>query len=307
MARSLGTGGVTGLGSIVYALTLMSKCLRHDDLLADAHLAAELFTDEVIAADKQLDVMGGSAGGILGLVRLYRETRSGDVLMRATKCGDHLLGQSRVGRADLRSWSGQGSSGQVLNGMSHGAAGYAYALALLSAATGRADFAKAAWECIAFENSNYDPERNNWPDSRDPARPTWPCQWCHGAVGVGLARLAMSKRCEVDSRFIAADIRNAVDAAERRWPSAVDTLCCGTLGSIELLWEAGGVLARTDFRDLASRRLMTVVKTAAAKGDYRWNIGHGKFNLGLFRGLAGVGYTILRQVDQSLPNVVIME
>ena len=29
--------------------------------------------------------------------------------------------------------------------------------------------------------------------------------------------------------------------------------------------------------------------------------------LGLFRGLAGVGYTLLRQVDDSLPNVLIWE
>ena len=63
MARSLGIGGATGLGSIVYALTVMAKSLHDDDLLADAHGAAELFTDDLIAADKQLDVMGGSAGG----------------------------------------------------------------------------------------------------------------------------------------------------------------------------------------------------------------------------------------------------
>jgi lantibiotic modifying enzyme len=29
--------------------------------------------------------------------------------------------------------------------------------------------------------------------------------------------------------------------------------------------------------------------------------------LGLFRGVAGVGYTSLRQVDGSLPNVIIWE
>ena len=46
---------------------------------------------------------------------------------------------------------------------------------------------------------------------------------------------------------------------------------------------------------------------AAASGDYRWNVGKRQFNLGLFRGLAGVGYTLLRQADRSLPNVLIWE
>jgi lantibiotic modifying enzyme len=106
---------------------------------------------------------------------------------------------------------------------------------------------------------------------------------------------------------MAADIRNAIGGVERGWPGGIDTLCCGTLGSIEFLCEAGSALERDDLRDLAARRLMTVVATAAATGDYRWNVGRRQFNLGFFRGIAGTGYTLLRQVDRSLPNVVIWE
>ena len=307
MARSLGIGGATGLGSIVYALTVMSKSLHDDDLLADAHVAAELFTDDLIAADKQLDVMGGSAGAILGLLRLYRDTQSNDVLKRAIKCGEYLLRQPRVGPEGRRSWSGQGSGPHGLNGMSHGAAGFAYALASLSAATGRDEFAQAASECIAFENLSYDAARSNWPDLRGDGEPSWPCQWCHGAPGIGLARIAMTKRGGLDAKLLATDIRNALVGVERGWPGPLDTLCCGTLGSIEFFCEAGSALGRSDLRELASRRLMTLLEAATSTGDYRWNSGNRQFNLGLFRGLAGVGYTSLRQVDGSLPNVIIWE
>ncbi len=51
--------------------------------------------------------------------------------------------------------------------------------------------------------------------------------------------------------------------------------------------------------------LTAVLDTAAATGDFRWTSGNRRFNLGLFRGLAGVGYTVLRRVDGSLPNVLI--
>lgn len=307
MARSLGVGGATGLGSIVYALAAMSKLLRDNDLLADAHVAAELFIDDLIRADKQLDVVGGSAGAILCLLRLYRHSKSVDVLNRAIKCGEHLIAQSRLGPEGRRSWVGQGVGKQALNGMSHGAAGFAYALASLSAATGREEFAQAASECIAFENSSYDANRNNWPDLRGEGQPSWPCQWCHGAPGIGLARIAMVKRGVVDPEILANDIRNAVEGTKRGWPGAVDTLCCGTLGSVEFFCEASSALGRDDLRELASRRLAAVLETAASKGDYRWNSGKRQFNLGLFRGLAGVGYTSLRQVDGSLPNVIIWE
>jgi type 2 lantibiotic biosynthesis protein LanM len=307
MARSMGVGGATGLGSVVYALAVMSKCLRDDDLFADAHVAAELITDGLIAADKQLDVIGGSAGAILCLLRLYRDSRSEDVLKRAIKCGEHLIAQSRLGSEGRRSWVGQGAGKQALNGMSHGAAGFAFALASLSSATGREEFAKAASECIAFENSSYDADRNNWPDLRGEGQPSWPCQWCHGAPGIGLARIAMVKRGGMDPKILANDIRNAIEGTARGWPGGVDTLCCGTLGSIEFFCEAGITLGRDDLRDLASRRLSAVLETAASTGDYRWNSGKRQFNLGLFRGLAGVGYTSLRLADGSLPNVIIWE
>ena len=111
-------------------------------LLADAHAAAELFTDDLIAADKQLDVMGGSAGAILGLLRLYRDTQSGDVLERATKCGEHLLRNPGADRRAAAAGADKAAARKALNGMSHGAAGFAYALASLSAATGRDEFAK---------------------------------------------------------------------------------------------------------------------------------------------------------------------
>jgi len=307
LARSLGLGGATGLGSVVYALTLMAKSLHNYDLLADADAAAKLFTAELIGSDKELDVVGGAAGAILALTRLYRDTGSADVLDRAKKCGDHLLAQPRIGTEGRRTWVGQGSAGpRGLNGMSHGAAGFAYALAALAVATGRDEFARAAAECIAFEDASYDGARHNWPDLRS-AEPHWPCQWCHGAPGIGLARLATLKRGGADTKLLRADIANAVAGVEQNRPTPVDTLCCGTLGGVEFFCAAGGALERGDLADLASRRLMAVLERAAAAGDYRWNAGKRQFNLGLFRGLAGVGYTLLRQIDPALPNVLIWE
>jgi type 2 lantibiotic biosynthesis protein LanM len=310
LARALGTGGATGLGSIVYAFAAMGKLLGDDGLLADADAAAKLFTDELIAADKQLDVTGGSAGAILALLRLYRDTQSPFVLGRAVKCGEHLLAQSRIGPEGRRSWAGQGSGAKGptrgLNGMSHGAAGFAYALAALAAATGRDDFAATAAECIAFEDSTYDAARHNWPDLRT-AEPHWPCQWCHGAPGIGLARLGARKRGAIETAQLATDIAHAATGVAQSSLSGVDTLCCGTLGRIEFFCEAADVLGRSDLRKLAAQRLTAVMARASATGDYRWNAGKRQFNVGLFRGLSGVGYTLLRQADASLPNVLIWE
>ena len=306
LARLLGLGGATGLGSVSYALTAMSRLLKDDDLLADAHRAAMLISDDLIAADKQLDVIAGSAGAILCLLRIYQDTQEPDTLDRAVKCGAHLLAQERVGSPGRRTWRSPALDTRALNGMSHGAAGFAYALSSLAAVTGREEFAVAAAECIQFERSGYDAERCDWTDFRV-QEPHWRSQWCHGAVGIGLARLGMTKRGTPGADALAADIRNALAGADRGWPGHVDTLCCGAAGSVELTREAGKVLKRSDLCELSSRRLLAVLQNKASTGDFRWNGGARRFNVGLFRGLAGVGYTCLRQVDSSVPNVLIWE
>jgi lantibiotic modifying enzyme len=53
--------------------------------------------------------------------------------------------------------------------------------------------------------------------------------------------------------------------------------------------------------------MMAIVTAADVRGDYLWDVGDRRFNLGLFKGLAGVGYTLLRQLDRHLPNVLIWE
>lgn len=308
LTRALGIGGAAGLGSVLYALTLVSEFLGSDEVMADARAIATLFSDDLIAADKSLDVVGGSAGAILALLRLHRATQAERALERAMKCGDHLLGQPRIGSNGQRSWAAQGLEAKLLNGMSHGAAGYAYALSALAAASGAARFADAARECIAFENASYSAERGNWPDFRSTPGKTaisWPCQWCHGATGVGLARAATLRQGMLDAPGLRADVERALLGIEQNWPHRLDTLCCGTLGSIEFLNEAAGALGMDELRDRAGQRLAKVLASAAATGDYRFGFGSKRFNLGLFRGLSGVGYTLLRGLDRSLPNVLI--
>lgn len=303
--RALGIGGGVGLGSIIYALTVIAKLLRNDELRADACIAAELMSDDLIMADKRLDFMGGAAGAILGLLRLYRDEGSQFVLARAIKCGDYLLSQAHQGEAGRRCWVGQGSTKQPLNGMSHGAAGFAYAFASLFDCTGREEYASAAAECIEFENSSFDPAHGNWPDLRS-SPPSWPCQWCHGAPGIGLARAAMMQLPGMNGRHLKADIASAVDST-RLSSSGLDTLCCGTLGRIEFLCTAADVLGQSELQSIAAQSLLQIIQDAWRRGDYRWNAAGRKYNVGLFRGLSGVGYTTLRRVDPTLPNILVLQ
>lgn len=307
-ARSLGIGGASGLGSVVYALTVISELLNEPALINDALLASKLFSNELISADRSLDVIGGSAGGILGLLALYRKTQSREVLDNAVACGEHLLRQPRKGEMGKRSWVSLGISESPLTGFSHGAAGFSYALFSLSDVSQRDDFAEAAQECCAYEDSCYNASLSNWPDLRgSDDEVTWSSQWCHGSIGIGLARIASCRVGQVETEKVTNDINHAVQNSTSNWPHQVDTLCCGTLGSIEFLSEASKFLNKSTLEDLSNKRLAQIINARNDHGEYVWNAGGNAFNLGLFRGLSGVGYTILRKLDPRLPNVLLWE
>src|SRR6185312_11938208 len=152
-----------------------------------------------------------------------------------------LTGCERTGHPGASTWTSP-VFGHPLNGMSHGAAGFAYSLASLSSATGNAGYARQAMECIAFENSTFDAAHRGWADLRGIADSAWPCKWCYGSAGIGLARIAMTKHAGEPLELRARDISRALDGVQDAWPATTDTLCCGTLGSIEFLAEAGDVL-----------------------------------------------------------------
>ena len=58
---------------------------------------------------------------------------------------------------------------------------------------------------------------------------------------------------------------------------------------------------------LYEKRLLEIVQDKFVNGYYQWNVGDDDFNLGLYRGLSGVGYTLLRRLDPFLPNLLLFE
>lgn len=306
-ARALGIGGSTGLGSILYGLSVIADLTEEKQLLVDALQISRLVSDEMIEGSASLDVMDGLSGALLGLLALYQATNSEEVLHRAQSCGRYLLASE----------ARPNGPGLMPGGLSHGPAGVAHALARLATASPGGcvnQLLEAAERWIQIENDTFCPVHKTWPDARS-ANPQgdsfWPCQWCHGATGIGLARVAIGDALRVlgePPRFrgtIEQDIRRAVKAAKSAWPSATDSLCCGSLGGIEFLSEAGRYLHEPALRRLAAARMSETVTEADQEGGYLWDIGDQAVNVGLFRGISGVGYTLLRQIAPNLPNILV--
>lgn len=289
-ATFLGIGGGSGVGGMLYGLACIGRFLDDDDVVRDAARMVTWITDEQIAADTVFDVIGGAAGCILGLLALADDA----ALERAIACGRRLL-RERRGAA----WKGSIAT-RPLTGFSHGAAGIAYALLRLARETGDREFVDAAAEAIAYEDALFDDEHQNWPDLRDDyANATgYAATWCHGAPGIGLARLGALDMLQTDA--ILRDVERALATTRRTlsWTEP-DHLCCGNLGKTELLIEASRRLRRPELFAEAESVAASLVRRARREGRYRLNTSFAEVARvpSLFQGTAGIGYQLLRLDD----------
>jgi type 2 lantibiotic biosynthesis protein LanM len=305
-AREMGIGGAAGLGSVVYALTCVSQWLDEPTLLEDARRAAQLITAQRIAADNALDIIGGAAGAILGLLAFYAVSPEEGVLDHAITCGLHLLQHRTESEAGYRAWPTL--EGKLLTGFSHGAAGIVYALLRLYAVTRDGDVLAAAQEGMAYEDSMLVREADNWPDFRIDEQPAFMTSWCHGAPGIALGRLG--GLAMLDSDDIRRDIEVALQTTRAAGVQAIDHLCCGNLGRADVLLVAANRLSRLNLAEEARTWAWQIVGRAEKSGTFALHplLPKSVSSPGFFQGTAGIGYELLRIAHPDmLPSVLLWE
>jgi type 2 lantibiotic biosynthesis protein LanM len=294
----LGLGAFSGLGGLIYGLCCCAELLGDPTLLDDARALAAAIDDELIAADRELDVVNGAAGAILGLLALHEADGDPAALERARACARHLLAQRERDEAGRLVWRVRSHAAQT--GLSHGAAGFALALGRLWARTGDPELLAATREALAFEREAFVAEEGNWRDLRPDAPQVCAMSWCNGAPGIGLARTGLLGL--LDDELLGEEIELARRSTLAAPLAAVDTLCCGNFGRIELLLRAGAVPE--------ARRIAAQLVGRARAGGYRIlrDAPPGMFAPGFMCGTAGIGYQLLRlAAPEQLPSVSIWE
>jgi type 2 lantibiotic biosynthesis protein LanM len=309
VARLIGIGGGNGIGSLVYGLVRVAELLGEPTLLSDAGRTALLVNAEQIAADRQHDTLYGAAGAILGLLTLHGTNGDGAALAAACACGKHLLHAQTVDRDGHKGWRTLPGAMGFLAGFSHGAAGIALALLRLYQATGEDAFRSGALDALVCERRLFLPQAGNWQDLRSPTDERavdLPCGWCHGATGIGLARLGCLDL--IDHAGFAGEIEAALATTRNARPWPLDHLCCGNMGRAEFLLTAGVRLGRRDLTQLARDRAEAVLARSEARGGFIWLSGDDSVNLGLFQGIAGIGYQLLRLAEPAaLPSILLWD
>jgi lantibiotic modifying enzyme len=240
------------------------------------------------------DVASGPLGAALALGVVARLLDSHPLAVLATKLAPrdgidkHLLPEGAGGQEE------EAAMGRADTGLAHGLLGAALAwqrLAEVLDPPGTTEYIEA---CVAAAATQLGQE-NRFGDTR----------WCHGAAGIGLAIVALAPRCS--SPGWRGHLERALDACRQMTEQAESTpgstspldasVCCGLGGAVELLTVAG--------HPGEARRAAALL--VAPEGD-DWPIGKGfgaaPLMLGFHRGVAGLGYTLLRAAGQSLPSIL---
>jgi len=319
MPPALRHGFYTGTLGIAHVLLEGAKHLERPDWSAKAWaLIDEMRTIDPDPAS--IDVLAGIAGSIPFLLRLHKQERRQDLLDYAVRLGESLL--VRANRSD-KGWSWTTMPPMVqgapdLTGFSHGTGGIGWIMLELYHATGRDDFGHAGAEAIRYEQSWFQADIENWPDFRGEPTPSHDgtmrhicaTAWCHGAPGIGLARLRafqLLRDPEYRSQAEAA-IRTAVRSMNASPAQENYSLCHGLGGNAELLLYADAVLPSNGYDEIAAtvgRRGIELYDRAGI--PWPCGIAGGGFNPSLMLGVAGVGHFFLRlHAPATVDSVLIL-
>lgn len=304
------SGAGTGFASIAYTLLRAGLWLEESSLTADGLQAARLLVNDPQGElESSTDALSGRSGDLLALLVASEADES--LLATAIRVGDELLTRRTMAESGHRIWRSP-SERRPLCGLSHGMAGIAMALERLARRTQLSRFHAAAREAIDYENTHFCSTSQNWPDLRTEVTSrrglTYPSSWCHGATGIGFARLSsVSDRFE---REVTVDIERAIDATRRFGLQAVDSVCCGNAGRIAWLHAAGWSLDRPELCRTASDWMMRILPQSRSSDGYSLIVGKpGRtFIPGFYQGLSGIGYTALQLAfPGELSNVLVWE
>lgn len=312
-------GAFDGWGGLVYTWLSLARLWDEPALVEKARAVLPRIR-ETLERDEDLDVVRGSAGGIPPLLALHAQTGDDSALELARRMGDRLLAKASplsLGGAaeDAIYWKTASFPAHPLTGLSHGNSGFAWALAQLSAAAGDGRYLEAARRALLFEEYFFSARHRNWMDLRPVTaglgsvnyaeHSVYSVSWCHGAMGIGLARLRLMPYLGREEMLRDAEVAAATVAAEGF--GVCHCLCHGDLGNLDLLAELarqpGQAKWAEKHRELAERTLQGFAERGLLCG-----VPYYVETPGLMDGLAGIGYGLLRLAEpERVPSVLLLE
>ncbi|MEV4615518.1 type 2 lanthipeptide synthetase LanM family protein [Kitasatospora sp. NPDC049258] len=273
----VGSGGFSGLGGILYAVTQAAATLDDAELRALVDPAAAL-TVRAAAVEQPIGVLDGTAGGLAALLAAHRVWPSAELRRGARACADRLAAQPVP----------------AAPGFATGAAGVGWALLGFASDGGGEPYHRAGLAALGSAVAALPAARAD-------------LSWCTGAAGVALA--VADRAVAPADPGAARVVADAVGRLAGAGPVPDHSLCHGEWGLLELLH-------RTDARAAVRERAAGAARCGPhhpAPGPGRIQApggieAPGRIAVpGLLTGLAGRGHGLLRLAfPDRIPPALLM-
>ena len=312
-------GAFGDIGGSMFVLTHLGVLWQDDSLLDHAEQVA-LLSRMQLDKSSNIDLLDGISGFVTALCGLLKVRSSAALRVLADFCAQRIISALNCsGRSfPLVSWPCQIRSYAPLTGLSHGAAGIAMALSRLAKLLDSPVYIEASQRLVDYERSVFSPERGNWPDFRcfsgegeetgniqdeyTSESLSWYTTWCHGAPGIGLARLSMLRDGSNDPQ-LEIEVMASIETTLKSGFGLNHSLCHGDFGNLELILAAGERVPR-----LQRERLLSMVVDSIRNDGLLTGLPLGIESPGLMTGIAGIGYGLLRQLEPTrVPSVLTLD
>lgn len=280
--------------------------------------------------DRGVDVIGGAGGAIQILLKLAKTLNDSSLVDMSEKLAENLV---KNARKEAYGWGWGDSSPthvKCLCGYAHGTAGIGQAFLELYNYTGKNKYLYAADQAFRYERQHYSKENNNWPDFRhteigefyfagqfdelkelakadkiEKYESKFMNAWCHGAPGIALSRLRAYELIKNDIYK-----EETLEALKQTYLSVSTgggnySMCHGQGGNCEPFIMATELLGDEKYIQLAEDCLSSGIEAIEEK-DKPWPCGtlQGINDPSFMLGEAGIGYFLLRLVDNNLESVL---
>jgi len=276
--------------------------------------------------NKSFDLLSGNAGCILTLLKMLEQSKEDWIIESIYKHIYELINNIIVYKTGI-CWNRTGYTIHPLCGFAHGASGIAFIFLELYRHFNDDIFYEIAELAFEYEDQYFQPSaiknkifsENNWPDFRKDSimpdgfeklkvallsddldslnTPEFMSAWCHGAPGIGLARL-LAYNIRKDNKhlfYFSKATENAMKSIAYKMNGNY-TLCHGILGNASIALEGYIILGDEEYYKMACKVADEYLQ------DKRINFfstsGYiqikKKADCGFFMGLSGIGHFFLR-------------
>ncbi|GFN31660.1 type 2 lanthipeptide synthetase LanM family protein [Paenibacillus xylaniclasticus] len=286
-----------GLGTVVYAGIYLNELFEFPEArrfameLLDSIRIAPQSGNEIMQGNGYketepiVDFLDGYAGIVTLCTNIWEVTREQAAYDTAVLYGQYLLDRLK-------------SVPVTWTGFAHGSSGIIYALDKLELC-GWQEGRELRAKLIEFEALNFDETHRNWCDLREHVTsPYSTYYWCHGAPGVLLGRtLAQDADLTPDQLQAVLDaVMNATNSLPRL------SLCHGLFGNINILLDISTAEWGREYKSVIEQYIAQSLK----RTDIRTILEGMQLRslLGLMLGITGVGWTLLRLHNRSIPSLL---